>query len=71
MSAHFYLQFRSQYVRLTFLAGKSVAQIVGRDQATSFPNEAEAWHAAYQHHLRSDWCEVVPANQPTTQMELA
>jgi hypothetical protein len=71
MSAHFHLRYREQFVRLTYLAGQSVAQIVDRKQATSFRLEAEAWHAAYAHHLRSDWCEVQPASQSQTkQLEL-
>ena len=69
MSATFFLMHRGQYVRLTYAAGKTVAQIVGRDQATPFISEADAWLAAHQHHLRTDWCEVVSAATPT-QLEL-
>ncbi len=75
MSAVFFLKFRDAYVQLTFVTGKTVAQIVGRDQATPFVSEADAWLACHQHHLRSDWCEVVGANAESrkqkTEMEVA
>lgn len=64
MSAHFFLKHRGQYVRITYLAGRAVAQIVGKDQATPFLSEADAWLAAHQHHLRSDWCEIEHPNTP-------
>lgn len=64
MSAHFFLKFRGQYVRITYLAGKTVAQLVDSKQATPFTSEADAWTAACQHHLQSDWCEVENPSAP-------
>lgn len=73
MSAHFFLLHRGEYIRVTYMAGKSVAQIVPKNKATPFLSEADAWHAAAQHHLRPDWCEVENPNAPkmkTTELNL-
>lgn len=58
MSAYFFLKHRGEYIRVTYMAGKSVAQIVPKNKATPFLSEADDWIAAHTHHLRSDWCEV-------------
>lgn len=64
MSATFFLKLREQYVRLTFIEGKSVYELVDRSGATPFISEADAWLAAHQHRLNIQWCDVVSASDP-------
>lgn len=61
MSATFFLKHRDLYVRLTFIAGKSVYELVDRSHATPFISEADAWLAVHQHRMNVQWCEVVDA----------
>lgn len=64
MSAVYILRFRGQPVRFTFQAGKSIYQIVPRAMATPFPSEADAWHAASQHGINTEFLSVENLNRP-------
>lgn len=63
MSASFLLLYRNHPIRLTFQAGKTVAEVSDQASATPFLSEADAWLAAAQHHLNPDHCAVVAASQ--------
>ena len=60
MSAQFIARFRGQPVKFTHQAGKRIYEIVPRNMASVFPDEASAWFAAAQHQLRPD-CVTVTA----------
>ena len=60
MSAYFLIRHRDIFIQVTYVAGRSVAQIVPRERATTFLSEADAWTAVHQYKLNPDWCSVEP-----------
>jgi hypothetical protein len=66
MSANFVVTYRGRPVRFTYTAGRMVYEIVAADQASPFLAAADGWYAAYQHGMRPDFCDVVPAAQLST-----
>lgn len=58
MSAIFYLLYHGHYVRIVDLAGRSVYELVNRERATAFTNEAAAWYQAFTHNLTPEQVQI-------------